>query len=51
MTPLYLACSEGRYDIAQLLLNSNADPNTCNKVSIYCEYKRLLHVTRFRSGI
>ena len=51
MTPLCLACSEGRYDIVQLLLNSNADPNICNKVSIYYEYMRSLHVIRFRSSI
>ena len=47
MTPLYLACSEGRCDIVQLLLNSNADPNICEEVSIYCEYMRSLHVTTF----
>ena len=37
--------------MVKLLLRFNADPNICDKVSIYREYKRILHVTRFRSSI
>ena len=34
-TSLHHACLFNRYDIIQLLLNFNADPNLCDKVSVY----------------
>ena len=47
-TALHLATKGNYSELIKLLLNSNADPNICDKVSIYCLYK-LLHITRFKS--
>ena len=35
-TALYVASNGGYCDIVQILLNSNADPNICDVVSLYC---------------